>query len=51
MLIPGELKQWKPPEFPSGGSEVKMRLEDDLGGQLKRTRATELAGNLLYIDD
>jgi len=32
MLTPEELKQWRPPEFPSGGSEVKtsLRLEDDL---------------------
>jgi hypothetical protein len=52
-MLPGELKQWRPPEFPSGGSEVKtsLRLEDDLGRQLERTRATELTGDLLYIDD
>ncbi len=40
-------------ESPFGGSEVKtgLQLEDDLSGQLKRTRTTELTGNLLYIND
>ena len=28
-----------------------MRSEDDLSSQLKHTRAAELTGNLLYIDD
>jgi len=53
MLIPEELKQWRSPELSSGGSEVKtgLRLEDDLGRQLKRTRAAEFTGNFLYIDD
>src|ERR1700745_1368647 len=34
-----------------GGPEVKLRLKDDLSGQLKHPRAAEFTGNLLNIDD
>src|SRR5438270_3482138 len=47
----GGIEAVEPPEFLTGGTQVKLRSEDDLARELERSRAAELTGDLLYIDD